>query len=293
MFSKQKTNKSTNNYFDDMKCLADWIQEADAIVIGAGSGLSAADGHLYSGKRFTDNFADFIAKYHFSDMYTAGFFPFETLEDYWAYWSRHVYINRYLDEDHPVYTNLLQLVADKNYFVLTTNVDHCFQKSGFDQERLFYTQGDYGRWQCSTPCHQKTYDNEQVIKRMVAEQKNLSIPSELVPYCPKCGRPMAMHLRCDASFVEDENWHIAAGRYTAFLRSHAEKNVLYLEIGVGGNTPGIIKYPFWQLVHEQKNTRYVCINQGEAMAPQEIASRSLCINADIKNVLAHMNARTE
>ena len=221
-------------------------------------------------------------------MYSGCFYPFETLEEHWAYWSRYIYINRYMDAPKPVYQNLLELVRDKDYFVLTTNVDHCFQKAGFDKGRLFYTQGDYGLWQCSKPCHKKTYDNETAVRRMFAEQKDMKIPGELVPRCPVCGAPMSMNLRADSTFVEDEGWHAAACRYDDFIRRHVGSHILYLELGVGGNTPGIIKYPFWQMAYQNPKAVYACINAGEAYAPPEIKERSFCIDGDIEVALENL-----
>ncbi len=279
MCSKITTMKSTNNCLDN----------ADAIVIGAGAGLSTSAGFTYSGKRFEENFSDFIEKYGFRDMYSAGFYPYETLEEYWAYWSRYILINRYQDAPKSVYNDLYRLVRDNDYFVLTTNVDHCFQKAGFDKQRLFYTQGDYGLWQCSKPCHDQTYDNESVVKKMVAEQKHMRVPSELIPYCPVCGAPMSMNLRADHTFVEDSGWHTASGRYQDFIRTHKESNILYLELGVGGNTPGIIKYPFWQMTAENPNAVYVCINKGEAVCPKEIEQQSICIDGDIGEALSYFH----
>lgn len=273
--------KSTNVYCDNMERLRQELHAADAVVIGAGSGLSTSAGFTYTGERFEKYFDDFIQKYGFRDMYSGGFYPFETLEEHWAYWSRYIYINRYMDAPNPVYQNLLKLVRNKDYFVLTTNVDHCFQKAGFDKDRLFYTQGDYGLWQCSKPCHNKTYDNETVIRKMFAEQKDMKIPGELVPRCPVCGAPMSMNLRADDTFVEDEGWHDAAGRYEDFIRSHEGLRVLYLELGVGGNTPGIIKYPFWRMTYENPKAVYDCVNLGEAFVPKEIEGRAICIDGDI------------
>lgn len=266
--------------------LSQQIASSDVIVIGAGAGLSTSAGFTYTGERFARYFPDFIAKYHFSDMYSGGFYPFDTLEEHWAYWSRYIFCNRYMDAPKPVYQELLSLVQDKDYFVLTTNVDHQFQKAGFDKQRLFYTQGDYGLWQCMEPCHQKTYDNEEAVRRMAAGQRNMRIPTELVPHCPVCGKPMTMNLRSDNSFVEDEGWHRAAERYGEFLRRHDGLKVLYLELGVGANTPAIIKYPFWKMTYANQNAAYACINFGEAFAPPEIRDRSICINADIGNVLS-------
>ena len=266
--------------------LSQQLASSDAIVIGAGAGLSTSAGFTYTGERFEHYFPDFIARYHFSDMYSGGFYPFDTLEEHWAYWSRYIFCNRYLDAPKPVYQELLSLVQDKDYFVLTTNVDHQFQKAGFDRHRLFYTQGDYGLWQCMEPCHQKTYDNEETVRQMVAGQRDMRIPTKLVPRCPVCGKPMAMNLRSDNTFVEDEGWHRAAGRYHDFLRRHDGLKVLFLELGVGANTPAIIKYPFWKMTYANPNAAYACINFGEAFAPPEIRGRSICINADIGDVLA-------
>ena len=268
--------------------LSQQLASSDAIVIGAGAGLSTSAGFTYTGERFVYYFPDFIAKYHFSDMYSGGFYLFDTLEEHWAYWSRYIFCNRYLDAPKPVYQELLSLVQDKDYFVLTTNVDHQFQKAGFDKHRLFYTQGDYGLWQCMEPCHQKTYDNEEAVRRMVAEQRDMRIPTELVPRCSVCGKPMSMNLRSDNTFVEDEGWHRAAERYDDFLRRHDGLKVLYLELGVGANTPVIIKYPFWKMTYANRNATYACINFGEAFAPPEIRGRSICINADIGNVLSRL-----
>ena len=261
------------------------LNDAQAVLIGAGAGLSTSAGFVYTGARFRAHFADFEEKYGFHDMYSGGFYPYETEEEKWAYWSRYVYINRYEDPPKPVYEQLLRLVRDKDYFVLTTNVDHCFQKTGFDKQRLFYTQGDYGLFQCSKPCHNSTYDNEMAILRMVAEQKDMRIPSGLVPRCPQCGQPMSMNLRADATFVEDAGWQRAAKRYEDFVRRHQGMKVLYLELGVGMNTPDIIKYNFWQQVYRNPEAHYVCINFGESFAPKEIADRSLCIDGDIGEVL--------
>lgn len=277
--------KSTNVYCDNMERLKQELHAADAVVIGAGSGLSISAGFTYTGERFQKYFGDFIEKYGFHDMYSGGFYPFDTLEEHWAYWSRYIYINRYMDAPKPVYQKLLELVQDKDYFVLTTNVDHCFQKAGFEKDRLFYTQGDYGLWQCSKPCHKQTYDNETVIRKMFAEQKDMKIPSGLVPHCPVCGAPMSMNLRADSTFVEDEGWHRAAEHYKDFIGRHKKGHILYMELGVGANTPVIIKYPFWQMTYQNPNAIYVCLNWQEAYCPREIRKQSICMNEDIGKVL--------
>ena len=285
MYSKKSTTKSTGTYSAQIDRLKRELETADAIVVGAGAGLSASAGFVYDGERFHRFFADFEEKYGFRDMYSGGFYPFETAEEHWAYWSRFIYINRYLYAPKPVYDDLLKLVQGKDYFVLTTNVDHCFQKAGFDKQRLFYTQGDYGLWQCSRPCCQKTYDNESIIKKMFAEQENMKVPGELVPYCPVCGAPMSMNLRADDTFVEDEGWHAAAGRYGEFLRRHNGLHILFLELGVGGNTPAIIKYPFWKMTCKNPKASYACINLTEAYCPREIQKQAICIEEDIGKVL--------
>ncbi len=224
-------------------------------------------------------------------MYSGGFYPFSSLEEHWAYWSRYILVNRYEDAPKPVYENLLKLIADKDYFVITTNVDHCFQKAGFDKKRLFYTQGDYGLFQCSEPCCLETFDNEDIIRQMVKRQKDMRTPTELVPYCPHCGKPMTMNLRADDKFVEDEGWHKAAKRYENFLRTRKGQRILFLELGVGYNTPVIIKYPFWQMTAKNPDAVYACINCGDAVCPGEIANRSVCIDSDIGQVLEDLNRK--
>lgn len=261
------------------------LENAEALVVGAGAGLSTSAGFTYSGERFEKYFSDFQARYGFSDMYTGGFYPYKTLEEQWVYWSRYIMINRYMDAPIPVYEELFELVKDKNYFVITTNVDHCFQKAGFDKSRLFYTQGDYGLFQCSEPCHQKTYDNEEQIRAMYEAQQDMKIPTELLPKCPVCGKPMSMNLRADDTFVEDEGWHKAALRYQDFLNGNKDRNIVYLELGVGGNTPGIIKYPFWNMTYSNPKAKYICINKGEAVVPKEIENQSICVNNDIYEVI--------
>lgn len=305
MFSKIWTKKSTNDCSGPIDTLRQVLSHADAVVIGAGAGLSTSAGFTYDGERFERYFADFAARYGIRDMYSGGFYPYSSLEEHWAYWSRYIYINRYQDAPKPVYQGLFSLVKDKDYFVLTTNVDHCFQKAGFDKKRLFYTQGDYGLFQCSEPCCQETFDNESIIRQMVEAQGyqimpdgslsvpksttlKTTIPSELVPHCPHCGRPMSMNLRADDTFAEDEGWHRAAERYSEFLRRHEGQNILFLEIGVGYNTPVIIKYPFWRMTSKNPNAFYACINQGQAVCPPEIQRQAVCINADIGAMMAQL-----
>ena len=296
--SFRKTGTKENN----IEKLKKEIKTADAIVIGAGAGLSTSAGLTYSGERFQKYFFDFAAKYDIRDMYSGGFYPFPDEETRWAWWARHIYYNRYIDAPKPVYTELYELVKDKDYFVITTNVDHQFQKAGFDKKRLFYTQGDYGLFQSVNPDIQKTYDNEEwVMKAMEAqgfvkdekgvfqmpENKNIlmKIPTEMIPKCPDDGSDMTMNLRADDSFVEDEGWHRASSAYWDFLRRHENLHVLFLELGVGANTPVIIKYPFWQMTYQNPKAIYACVNYGEAVSPGEISERSVCIDGDIGEVL--------
>ena len=289
-------------YEEQVRKLKEKMQNAEAIVLGAGSGLSTAAGLTYSGERFQKYFFDFAKKYPIRDIYSGGFFPFESPEEFWAWWSRHIYFNRYIDAPSDVYGNLKKIVEGKDYFVLTTNVDHQFQRAGFEKERLFYTQGDYGLFQSSRPTVAKTYDNQEIVEKMLEAQGfirdnagifhlpedkklKMSIPTELIPICPDDGLPMAMNLRADENFVEDAGWKMAAKRYQDFLHSHRGKHVLYWELGVGMNTPVIIKFPFWRYTEENPNAYYACLNLGEAGCSREISERSICLNADIGHVL--------
>ena len=306
LFKRWMNNDNEDrSYEDKLSDIKELTANADAIVIGAGAGLSTSAGFTYSGERFDKYFSDFKERYKFTDMYSGGFYPYETLEEHWAFWSRYIYINRYMDAPKPVYDNLYELVKDKDYFVITTNVDHCFQKVGFDKHRLYYTQGDYGLFQCSEPCHKKTYDNEDIIRKMVMAQGyefkedgslylpegrnlKLTVPSELVPYCPECGKPMSMNLRADNTFVEDEGWHVAAKRYEQFLERHKNLNIVFIELGIGYNTPVIIKYPFWQMTDKWQHVHYICLNYGQAYAPDEIKDKSVCVNKDIDEVIRRL-----
>ena len=289
-------------YEEQVRKLKEKMQNVEAIVLGAGSGLSTAAGLTYSGERFQKYFFDFAKKYPIQDIYSGGFFPFESPEEFWAWWSRHIYFNRYVDAPSDVYGNLKKIVEGKDYFVLTTNVDHQFQRAGFEKERLFYTQGDYGLFQSSHPTVAKTYDNQEIVEKMLEAQGfvrdnagifqlpegktlKMSIPTELIPICSDDGLPMTTNLRADENFVEDTGWKMAAKRYQDFLRSHQGKNVLYWELGVGMNTPVIIKFPFWQYTEENPNAYYACLNLGEAGCSEKIVDRSICLNADIGQVL--------
>ena len=265
--------------------LKEAICNADTILIGAGAGLSTAAGLTYSGERFHRLFGDFEKKYGITDMYTGGFYPFETKEEFWAWWSRHIWYNRYQDAPKATYRNLLQLVKDKDYFVITTNVDHQFQRAGFDKNRLYYMQGDYGLFQCSEPCSQQTWDNEDVIRQMLEQQQVMKIPTSLLPVCPNCGRPLTTNLRVDNRFVEDAGWHQAAERYESFLKKYQGTKLLLLELGVGMNTPVIIKIPFLQMALQEESITYACLNLGDTWVPEEIAEKSICIDDDIDQAL--------
>lgn len=290
MFSRIRTRTSTAPCSNQIAELKAALDGADAVVIGAGAGLSAAAGFDYAGARFEAHFADFRTKYGLQDMYSGGFYPFATPEEQWAFWSRLILLNRYQPAASPLYQALLKLVADKDYFVLTTNVDHCFQKAGFDKNRLFYTQGDYCLFQCSVPCCQETWDNEDTVRRMAAEQRDMRVPTGLIPRCPHCGAPAVMNLRCDDDFVQDPGWHAAAQRYADFLARHNGGRVLYWELGVGYNTPGIIKYPFWRLTQVNSNAFYACVNQGEAVVPPQLGTQAVAIDCGITQVLQALSA---
>lgn len=261
------------------------INEAEAIVIGAGAGLSAAAGFEYGGKTFLDNFQYMHEKYGYNDMYTAGFHPFDTLEEMWGYWAKMIYLNRYKDNGKALYKRLFSMVKDKNYFVITTNVDHEFQKAGFDKKRLFYMQGDYGLFQCSRACHDKTYDNEDLVKEMIKKTINYRIPSSLIPRCPKCNAPMTTNLRCDDLFVQDKGWYEAKKRYDCFLNENKHKKVLFLELGVGYSTPVWIKYPFIEMTFKNKKATYICIDKGYINIPSVIKKQSIAINEPIQNLI--------
>ncbi len=294
--------KTEENVNEQEKTVLEKIENADSVLVGAGAGLSSSAGFLYDGERFRKYFSDFSEKYKFRDMYSGGFYNYKTPEEMWAFWSRYIFINRYMNPPKSVYSDLLNLVRGKDYFVITTNVDHCFQKAGFDKKRLFYTQGDYGLWQCSVPCHDKTYGNEETVRKMVlsqgfriekkqdgeelslpedTEKLKMEVPSELVPHCPVCGELMSMNLRADGSFVEDKGWKRASENYSLFLERHRDSKIVYLELGVGANTPGIIKYPFWNMTYQNSDATYICINKGEAVVPFEIKNRSVCVDKNI------------
>jgi len=266
----------------EIATLKEILDSAEIILIGAGAGLSTAAGYTYSGERFKKYFADFEEKYGFQDMYSGGFYPYETAGEFWAFWCRNIFYNRYDQPKSELHRKILELVKDKDYFVITTNVDHLFQNNGFDKAKLFYTQGDYGLFQCPTPCHNKTYDNEEIIRKMIAAEKNMSVPENLFPHCPKCGEMMTTNLRIDDTFVEDEGWKAAAARYQNFLQKYLLEEIVYLELGVGANTPAIIKYPFWNFTAENPRARYICVNKGETAAPARISKQSILIDADIK-----------
>lgn len=268
-----------------IKQLRKYIDEADAIVIGAGAGLSTASGFEYGGKTFLDNFKWMYDQYGYSDMYSAGFHHFKTSEEKWAYWSKFIYLERYKDGAKSLYKKLFDIVKDKNYFVITTNVDHQFQLAGFDKDKLFYTQGDYGFFQCSIPCHNKTYDNKEQILKMFFSIKNNKIASNLIPRCPICEKEMSVNLRCDDTFVEDKGWNEAKGRYIKFIDENKNRKILFLELGVSMNTPIIIKIPFIKTTSQFKNALYITVNIEKSYVPKEIEKKSFIITGDISQIL--------
>lgn len=279
---------SSETYKEKIEKLKYELSAADSVLIGAGAGLSTSAGFSYGGERFKKYFSDFEERYGFHDMYSGGFYPYKTPEEFWAYWSRYIYVNRYMDMPVTVYRNLLDLIKNKDYFVITTNVDHCFQNAGFDKNRLFYTQGDYGLFQCSVPCCNETFENKDIIIDMIEKQQDMKIPSDLIPKCPHCGKPLTMNLRSDDKFVQDEGWYNAAELYRKYISTRKDKRIVFLELGVGYNTPVIIKYPFWQMTSKNPDATYACINYGEAVCPEEIEKQSICINSDIGDVLLQL-----
>lgn len=266
------------------------IDEADYIIIGAGAGLSTAAGIDYTGERFEKYFADFIDEYHFTDMYSSGFYPFETSEEKWAYWARHVFANRYDVGKTPVYEKLLRLVEDKEYFVLTTNVEHQFWINGFEDERIFATQGDYGLLQCGKACHDKLYDNEKQVFEWLDKTENFRIPTDLVPKCPVCGEEMDLNLRKDNYFVEDEKWHQMSVNYSNFLKK-ADGNIVFLEIGAGYNTPGIIRYPFEQMTYNTPDSTLIRLNLDYPQAIPENKDRTISFDENVEGILDYWLSR--
>lgn len=279
------------SYEEQIKLASTYIKNADYILIGAGAGLSSAAGLTYSGKRFEENFKEFIDKYGMTDMYSAGFYPFPSEEARWGYWSKHSYINRIEPEGLPLYRQLLKIIESKDYFVLTTNVDYQFQKSGFDESRIFATQGDYGLIQCMHGCHNKTYDAIEMFNQMNQAVKDCLVPSYMVPKCPVCGGPMTMNLRCDQYFVEDEKWNIAADYFDKFLKTIKNKKIVLLELGVGFNTPAIIRFPFEKMMRENNNATLVRLNLDEAIVPKNFGKRAIGINEDLNKSISDLLER--
>lgn len=261
------------------------LREADCVLIGGGAGLSAAAGLEYGGKRFQSQFAPFIRKYGLTDMYSAGFYPFPTQEEKWAYWAKHILVNRYDPPAAALYAALRRMAGGTDFFVITTNVDGQFAKAGFPPEKLFATQGDYRYLQCARGCHDRLYDNEALVREMAAHTVNCQIPSELVPRCPVCGGRMAVHLRCDPYFVQNNAWYDAQNRYEQFLRHAAGRRVVLLELGVGYQTPVIIRYPFEQITFQNKKATLIRLNRDDPGGAKENAARTIAFNEDMTEVI--------
>ena len=261
------------------------INEADYILIGAGSGLSTAAGLEYFGESFEKNFKEFIEKYNFPDLYSASFYDFNTQEEKWAFFAKMISLNRFNKEPLKLYQELYSLIKVKDYFVITTNVDGQFEKAGFEKERVFETQGDYAYLQCENACHNKLYYNYDLVNEWLKNTKDCKIPNNLVPKCPVCGGNMEMNLRKDANFVQDENWYKQDKRYGEFLDKSQDKNLLLLEIGVGFNTPGIIRFPFEQMVYNNINTNLVRINKDYAFTNKEIKNKTILFDEDVNTII--------
>lgn len=266
--------------------LIELVDEAEAIVIGIGAGMSAAAGFTYVGKRFTDAFPDFISKYRFFDMLQASLFEYEDLQEYWAFQSRFSLLNFF---DQPVgqaYLNLRKIIKGKNYHIITTNADNAFYAAEYDMDKVFRIQGEYGLWQCVNHCHQQTYQNEALIREMVEKQSHMKVPKELVPYCPKCGAPLEVNKRTiEKGMVEDSHFHEQKHRYEQFINDNNGKKVLYLEIGVGHTTPQLIKQPFQQMTEDNEQALFVTMNQKDYFIPRNIRSRTIRLDKDIAEIL--------
>ena len=306
-YFKGRVKYGTGDREEQLQRLKNEIRSCDAILIGDGAGLSTSAGLSYSGERFDKYFFDFTKAFGIKDIYSGGFYPFPKKEIFWAWWARHIYFNRYVDAPKPVYKDLLELVKDKDYFVITTNVDHQFQRAGFDKKRLFYTQGDYGLFQSTNPDCKFTFDNKEWVEKALKAQGFIQdesgvfivpndreiimeIPTELIPKTPS-GDDVTTNLRADDTFVEDEGWHNASSNYADFIRRHENLHILFLELGVGANTPVIIKYPFWQMTYDNKKAVYACLNYGESFCPEKINDRSICIDGDIGEILSQIKEK--
>lgn len=261
------------------------IKNADYVLIGAGAGLSTSAGIEYSGKRFEENFSDFIKKYHFTDMYSSGFYDFETEEEKWAYWSKHMYINNIGMKATKLYQDIFDLIKEKDYFVITTNVDDQFFKAEFDKKRVFATQGSYRYIQCSHACHNKIYDATEMVKEMIDKIQDCKIPTKLIPFCPVCGGKMEVNLRKDIYFVQDDNWYEQNTKYEEFLEKAKNKKTVLLELGVGFNTPTIIRFPFEEMIYQNSNWNLVRFNKSDSTIVLNIQNRTIEVEEDINKIV--------
>ena len=261
------------------------IEQADYIIIGAGAGLSTAAGLLYSGEKFKKDFKEFIEKYHFEDLYSASFYNFKTQEEKWAFFAKMIKLNRYNETPLKLYQELYEIVKNNEYFVLSTNVDGQFYNSGFDRKKVFEIQGDYSYLQCENACHNKLYNNKELVEKWLRNTKNCKIPSDLVMKCPVCGGNMDMNLRKDANFVQDENWYRQSEKYEDFLSRSKGKNVVLLEMGVGFNTPGIIRFPFEQMTANNVKTTLIRINKDYPNPMLEIKNKTISFDEDTNKII--------
>lgn len=282
-------------YEEQIMQAADMIQKADYVLMGAGAGLSTAAGAVYGGTWFEKNFKEFKEKYgngpYMQDMYSAGFHPYPDEESFWGYWSKQAILGGIDLDVTPLYKDILKLLKDKRTFCLSTNADGQFRKAGYKEEQIFCTQGDYFHIQCQKACHQRTYNAVKLFKQMDQARKNCQIPTYMVPKCPICGGPMTMNLRCDQYFVQDEAWYQAEKRFGDFLNEalKSQKKLLLLELGVGFNTPTIIRFPFEKLVKENKQVNLIRLNLNEAVIPESIEQQAVGINKDIKQTIKDLH----
>ena len=263
------------------------LAKAERVLIGAGAGLSTAAGLTYSGGRFRRYFSSFIERYGMTDMYSAGFYPFPTDADRWAYWAHHAWVNCLGVGATSLYRQIFTWVQSRDYFVITTNVDKQFEKAGFESTRLFETQGDYAHIQCAQGCHSKIYENETVFRAIEEDTewgKRTRVMDEfLLPRCPVCGGRMGMHLRCDNTFIQTNAWYEAKARYDAFVAEMLEKPTVLLELGVGWNTPVWIRMPFERL-SVALDIPLVRMNFGESYVDPSIL-KGVGVDGDIAQLL--------
>lgn len=290
MFSKMKTSESIKTYSDNIQKAADLIKNSDKILIGAGAGMSASGGISYAD--------EVLFKKWFPRYYSMGMRSLVDMQSifwnvdeknarsYWGYWANHIKHIRYDSPALKPYIDLFKLVKDKNYFVITTNVDGQFGKAGFAKKKIFEPQGEYALFQCDKPCKKEVFDNKEMINKMISNMDTniMKIREEDIPRCPYCKRLLKPNLRIDDSFVEEPHL-VNLDSYENFIHSSKKDSLVLIELGVGFDTPVIIRYPFQNIVYNYPNSSLIRINLDYADVPCEIENRSVSIKADIKKAL--------